>query len=663
MNDISRHILILLGISLAMSSCADFSMQDGKAELYPPVFKVDTQVEEITQTKGDPGVPELTVPATQDIHFTVKDKDGKTVYDNQGVWSEALKMPVGSYSVEASYGSNTFGAPYYKGSCSGTIATGKEETPSITMSLCNALLATTLSDNLAVHFKADEVNPVRISTSSSSLDAGLGTYIFAPAGESLTVAISGQSSAGVAKTITHSLAARTAATATYVTCSLTTTDEDAPKITMGEIPAADAWGNTAYVPLATTKNISDLNVAQMQYFASANNWTDSVEGDVDVDGGTVKFTGLEPGATYKVRAQLGALKSNEVSMTMSTSALSIKTAAAHTYTNNELDGTDFTASFSVLDKFGVSAASLSLCKTDGTPLRTVALKGTSADWASDGSALTGLNDWPFLPVGSYIIKGTATQNGSSVTLAKCQLTVQHPDFKVSVSGKTTYDYSKTDINKANSSVAETIYEVGYSVSGISAALLKNSHYGLSCQYAININGNSKNVTPTDGTITGCAWGENYLTAIVTFADTQKTSSALQCHITGLPYKNDLKTDISGWKGKANLSIDGGLKISSNAKYAISPEFHIPSDIPIAFSYDVYNNGALSSTRKFCRGTVLNQSSSVNENDSSTPAAAQWTSQSTSSYSFNVSNYHCIFFYAPNQSSYSVYIRNLVIQYR
>lgn len=534
MNDISRHILILLGISLAMSSCAEFSMQDGKAELYPPVFKVDTQVEEITQTKGNPGVPELTVPATQDIHFTVKDKDGKTVYDNQGVWSEALKMPVGSYTVEASYGSNTFGAPYYKGSCSGTIATGKEETPSITMSLCNALLATTLSDNLAVHFKADKPNPVRISTSSSSLDAGLGTYIFAPAGESLTVTISGQSSAGVAKTITHSLAARTAATATYLSCDMTT--NNAPTITLKGTP--EAWGTVGYIPEATTANISEANVAKMKYFASSNEWTDSVDGTiVDIDGKKlVKFTGLTPGATYKVRAQLGALKSDEVSMTMSTSALSIKTDAAHTYTKNELDGTDFTASFSVAEKFGVTESSLQLYNSDGKVLRKVDhLTGTSTEWTSDGSAITGDDIWPFLPVGSYIIKGTAIQNGSSVTLAECQLTVPDPDFDVSVSGKTTYDYSRNDVNKANSLVAETIYEVGYSVSGISAALLNNSNYGLSCQYAININGNSKNVTPTDGTITGCSWGVNNLTATVTFAGTQKKSPAHPCHITGLPY--------------------------------------------------------------------------------------------------------------------------------
>lgn len=310
----SRHILILLGSSLAMSSCAEFSMQDGKAELYPPVFKVDTNVEEIIQTKGDPGVPELTVPAPQDIHFTVKDKKGKPVYDKQGVWSEALKIPVGSYTVEASYGSNTFGAPYYKGSCSVTLASGKEETPSITMSLCNALLATTLSEGLAVHFKADEVNPVRISTSSSSLDTSLGTYIFAPAGESLTVTISGQSSAGVAKTITHTIAPLTPATASYITCDMTTTN--APVITMGS-NADDygAWGTVAYIPFASTQNINAENAAKMEYLASSDGINFDIEGEI-VEGVNVKFTKLETGKKYSFCAKVGNIVSDIKELTV-----------------------------------------------------------------------------------------------------------------------------------------------------------------------------------------------------------------------------------------------------------------------------------------------------------------------------------------------------------
>lgn len=567
-----------------MTSCVE-TMKDGDMPtgfLGVPVLDADIQVEEFGATKAAPSLPKLSVPESSALHFKVTDSKSDVAWNQNGLWSSPLQMPVGKYTIDVNYGSNTYGNPWYTGTCTVTISPVKEAVPAIGLRLCNSLLAVVLADGFKDHFTPSEGNCVTISSTSGSTTTTLDNYVFVPAEEALTIQVAGTSSAGISKTLSWTLKSPlSAATATYVTCSLTTTD--APTITMSEIPAADAWGNTAYVPLARTEHISDLNVAQMQYFASLNNWTDSVRGTI-VDGEKlVKFTGLKPGATYKVRAQLGALKSNEVSMTMSTSALSIKTDAAHTYTDSgELDGTDFTASFSVLDKFGVSAASLQLCKTDGTPLRTVDLNGTSAEWTSDGSALTGDDIWPFLPVGSYIIKGTATQNGSSVTLAKCQLTVPDPDFKVSVSGKTTYDYSKTDINKANSSVAETIYEVGYSVSGISAALLKNSHYGLSCQYAININGNSKNVTPTDGTITGCSWGVNNLTATVTFAGTPQTSSALPCHITGLPYKSQTPTQTN-WTGNAEKWESSQVILSNQT---IQIKFYTPENCNISIAYNL-----------------------------------------------------------------------------
>ena len=584
----SRHILILLGLTSALSSCVQFSGQEGMAQLYPPVFEVDATVEDLAQTKA---APEPDAPALSDIHFTVKDKDGNEVYKKLGVWDAPLKLPIGKYSIEAYSGKNTFGTAYFTGTAEGTIEGGEKETPEITMKLQNAYLAVGLTETLAPHFKTSG-DCITISTASARIVTGLDTYVFVPSGQELSIAIAGTSSADMPKTITHSLTARTAATATYLSCDMTTTD--APKIKLDGTP--EAWGTVGYIPVATTENISEANVAKMKYFASSNEWTDSVDGTiVDVDGEKlVKFTGLTPGATYKVRAQIGALKSKEVSMTMSTSALSIKTAAAHTYTNKELDGTDFTASFSVAKKFGVTASSLQLCKTDGTVLtvlRKVALNGTSAEWTSDGSALTGSKDWPFLPGGTYILKGTATQNGSTVTLEEYKFTVPDtPDFTVSVSGKTTYDYSKTDINKANSLVAETIYEVGYSVSGISNKLLNNSNYGLSCQYAININGNSKNVTPTDGTITGCSWGVNNLTATVTFAGTQKTSSKL-CDITGLPYRapevikfNDKNHGWQKQSGDGHINADSfDLSTLSDPPQANSPYFYIPSAIKISIS--------------------------------------------------------------------------------
>lgn len=589
--------ILIFGLALGMTSCVE-TMKDGDMStgfLGVPVLDADIQVEEFGATKATPAptLPTLSVPESSALHFKVTDSKSNVVWgdkDEDGLWTTPLQMPVGEYTIEVNYGSNTYGNPWYTGTCTVTISPVKEAVPAIGLRLCNSLLAVVLADAFTQHFTPSEGNCVTISSTSGNITTTLGNYVFVPAEEALTIQVAGTSSTGEPKTLSWTLKALSAATATYVTCSLKTNTTDAPTITMSEIPAADAWGNTAYVPLATTANISPKNVAEMQYFASSNDWANSDKGTiVDIDGKKlVKFTGLEPGATYKVRAQIGALTSNEVSMTMSTSALSIKNGTiAHTYTNGELDGTDFTASFSVAEKFGVTESSLQLCKTDGTVLTVLRkvdhLTGTSTEWTSDGSALTGENDWPFLPGGTYILKGTATQNGSTVTLKECQVNVPAtPDFKVSVSGKTTYDYSGTDVDYANSLVAETIYEVGYSVSGISNKLLNNSNYGLSCQYAININGNSKNVTPTDGTITGCSWGENNLTATVTFAGTPQTSLALPCHITGLPYKSQTPTQTN-WTGNVEKWESSQVILSDQT---IQIKFYTPIDRNIKIDYNL-----------------------------------------------------------------------------
>ena len=588
-----------------MTSCVE-TMKDGDMStgfLGVPVLDADIQVEEFGATKAAPApnLPTLSVPESSALHFKVTDSKSNVVWgdkDEDGLWTTPLQMPVGEYTIEVNYGSNTYGNPWYTGTCTVTISPVKEAVPAIGLRLCNSLLAVVLADDFTQHFTPSEGECVTISsTSGSSGNSGnitttLGNYVFVPAGEDLTIEVAGTSSAGISKTLSWTLTQLSAATATYVTCSLTTTD--APTITMSEIPAADAWGNTAYVPLARTEHISDLNVAQMQYFASSNDWTDSVEGTVD--GGTVKFTGLTPGATYKVRAQIGALKSNEVSMTMSTSALSIKTAAAHTYTNNELDGTDFTASFSVAKKFGVTASSLQLCKTDGTPLRTVALNGTSADWASDGSALTGDDTWPFLPGGNYILKGTATQNNSTVTLKECQVNVPAtPDFEIIVTGTTTYDlYSSGNITAANEADAESITGIGYQVK-IAQALKKNSNYNYSDSFTLD-NVNVKGTTSKSG----LSWANHPLVATVSFAGTVKPVQK-DCYITGLPCT--IAPNIDEWRDVRNssyLSYETGSIVmngsnTSQAPLIESKHFFIPNNTNIrtTFNYKIKSYKGLS----------------------------------------------------------------------
>ena len=309
----SRHILILLGLALALSSCVQFSGQEGMAQLYPPVFEVDVTVEDLAQTKAEPAKPVPVAPTYPEVHFTVKDKDGNVVYDKLGVWDDPLKLPIGAYSIEAYSGSNTFGSAYFTGGASGTVAAGKEETPTISMALKNAYLAVGLTETLAKHFKTSG-NCITISTASASIDTGLDTYVFVPSDQQLSIAISGTSSAGVPKTITHSLKARTAATATYLSCDMTTTN--APVITMSS-NADDygAWGTVAYIPFASTQNINAENAAKMEYWASSDGINFDIEGKI-VEGVNVKFTGLTTGHEYSFCAKIGSITSDIKQLTV-----------------------------------------------------------------------------------------------------------------------------------------------------------------------------------------------------------------------------------------------------------------------------------------------------------------------------------------------------------
>lgn len=661
--------ILIFGLALGMTSCVE-TMKDGDMStgfLGVPVLDADIQVEEFGATKAAPSLPKLSAPDASDLHFKVTDSKSDVAWDKDGLWTSPLQMPVGSYTIEVNYGSNTYRNPWYTGTYTGTISAVTEAAPAIGLRLCNSLLAVVLSDGFKDHFTPSEGNCVTITSTSGSTSTTLGNYVFVPSGENLTIQVAGKSSTDVNKTLEWTLAPLSAATATYVTCSLTTTEADAPKIKLDGTP--EAWGTVGYIPVATTYNISEKNVEKMDYIAEdTEDPSSKIPGTVE--GTEVVFKNLIPGKSYSVYAKIGALKSSQVEMTVATPEISISTGANHTTnSSSELDGTDFTASISIPEKFKGVVEAVNLTLWDGTAeLRGKELNATETVWNSDGSEE---KSWPYLPKGSYTLKGTVSYNNESANadFTGPELSSPAPTFSI-VSQPIIYtsysvyaspnaiDGISGGATGANTLDGSSIYIKKGKVS-IADAILSNENYSGKIKYSYSAGSTPLN----EGQNSNMKWAEHIVKSSFTFDNVNKDFESVRCHVTGLPYKNDLQTDISGWKGKANLSIKGGLTISSDAKYAISPEFHIPSDIPITFSYDVHNNGAASSTQKFCRGTVLNQSSPVNENDSSTPAPAQWTSQSTSKYTFNVSDYHCIFFYAPNQIRYNVYIRNLVIQYR
>lgn len=620
----SRHILILLGLALALSSCVQFSGQEGMAQLYPPVFEVDATVEDLAQTKAAPDAPVPDKPALPNIHFTVKDKDGNVVYDKLGVWDDPLKLPIGAYSIEAYSGSNTFGSPYFTGTASGTVAGGKEETPKITMKLQNAYLAVGLTDNLAEHFKTSG-NCITISTASASIDTGLDTYVFVPSGQELSITISGTSSADIAKTITHSLTARTAATATYLSCDLT--KNNAPTITLKGTP--EAWGTVGYIPVATTAYISPENVKKMVYIAEdTEDPSSQIQGKVE--GTEVVFKNLIPGKSYSVYATIGALKSSQVVMTVATPEISISTGAKHTTnSSSELDGTDFTASISIPDKFKGVVANVKLTLSNGTTaLREKKLSASETVWTSDGSVETA---WPYLPKGSYTLTGTVSYNNGTkdADLTKLTLPVDAPSFTVNKpSAHTSYNtYLTSGAAAANKEDGSTIYGIANNGVKISSNILQNANYSsLIGGYTYFIDENSVN----EGNNANQSWAAHDIVVKYTFNGVTLASKPCTCHVTGLPYRAPSETAFNA-SGKSWSRVQGSttaFEITANAVQlesaggdlpkAASPQFHIPSSIGITISGQYYKSSSGSTNYKFSLKTY-NGSSEGEEILSQTPS--------------------------------------------
>jgi len=140
-------------LSLAvLFSCAEIEDPQSEAVGYlaAPALEVDITVQDIAQTKTS--APIVDGPSESDIRFVVKDKDGNVKYDGVGLWTEAIVLPVGAYTVDASYGSNGFGAAYFTGTAAGTIEPLDNEIPALKVSLANSLICIELDSDFAQHF-------------------------------------------------------------------------------------------------------------------------------------------------------------------------------------------------------------------------------------------------------------------------------------------------------------------------------------------------------------------------------------------------------------------------------------------------------------------------------------------------------------------------------
>ena len=108
-NNIKRLVVIAMASAGAFVSCVQMEEHGAPVGyLAAPSLEIDVVVDDLMQTKALDF--EIEAPEISEIHFVVKDKDGNSTYDAVGLWTEPLVLPVGAYTVEATYGSNSFGA-------------------------------------------------------------------------------------------------------------------------------------------------------------------------------------------------------------------------------------------------------------------------------------------------------------------------------------------------------------------------------------------------------------------------------------------------------------------------------------------------------------------------------------------------------------------------
>lgn len=628
LNIIIRKSVLLCISLLALFSCVEVEDQhtDAVGYLAAPALDVDVTVEDLTLTKSFDF--EVQAPSVSEIHFVVKDKDAKVIYDNLGLWSKPLMLPVGTYSVDAEYGENDFGEPYFKGHFSGTIDPLDNETPALSLSLKNALVNVTVADALSEHFTPGE----KISLNNGKYEASYGEWFYVPAGEDviLSLSLSGHNSNGKEVKFTHTLTSPSPKTAYMITCNQDSTDW--PSISL-KIDESDVWGSRIYIttPASFGGNISAENQAYVVYEAlpaSEQDWT-LAERSV-MENGVIVIKDLDPGVTYQVRARVGALVSPVVSVTPKIDGLSA--AAQHTSTAGELDGTDVVSTFakSPVVSASIDSWTMKICrKSDGKVLREESSLGTS-----DGSAITAQNGWPYLPVGNseqYVLKASAVMNGQSFDFDDIAINVpETPDFSLTLSAYTSYDkYAATngiskDLNGANNCDPSTLYNAGAKW-GISTNLMKNGNYSKTIAIYVDdsAEGRTSTVTSWDNNsfyqnVSGLSWASHTHQVSFTFDNKKVTSDKKTHHITGLPYRAapPKKSGVHAW------TVEGGGIWDGTDEYAklsnggggctmTSIDFYIPQNInvKVGAKYDVVGK-AIGTTFTLKLGTTTVYSTKV-----------------------------------------------------
>lgn len=598
---VSAFALSAMALTGLFVSCAQIEENNAGKTAYLDfsAISVDYTVENLTPTKAS--VPDSDLPEAGDFTIRISGQGGEPIVYEPGTLPSAVELAPGEYTVEAVYGENTFGEPYfYKSVQVSLLPEDKKTVPLTDITLGNAMLAVTLPDDFGTHLTVSSI--VAGDSKGGSMNIETGRYVYVPSGSEVYVTFNGTNSAGQNKSIKVTLGTLKPQCAYNIVCNL-----DLPTLSFAD-QRDGAWAGRLYLTsLANSDKTMDMSA--VKYMLSSDggaSWTETVPEQKD---GYWLISGLDENKTYSIKAVLGELVSNSWTFEPSESS-SLALSLAHTKdSSGNLDGTKATVSGDVpyptrLAGLISSKGSYGAELTDagGNVVRTLSAKAGEMAVA---------NNWPYLPQGTYTLKPYYQIGEDKVYLTANPSAVSPaPVFTIKANAETSYSrYLAGSSNKNDSGTGDKVMNISASVS-ISDAILANDKYSGKKTVSLTFDGSSMltsdaltscTVVPTalvaSGTqdLTGQAWGTHTLSSSVTF-DGVTSGNSLQCHVTGIPYSYDFvdgsldQYRSDGWSTNGTLSVtnqalagrdntlvltDTKLSGSEKSGFVVSPKFFIP----------------------------------------------------------------------------------------
>lgn len=265
--------------------------------------------------------------------------------------------------------------------------------------------------------------------------------------------------------------------------------------------------------------------------------------------------------------------------------IKITATAKHTYNEEgSLTGTDVTLNLAAngapLEL--ISGWSITLQYNRGN-IRTFSAQPES------GSLMTVEEGWPYVPQGSTLSATLFLQTGDPIYPEVVLETIPQPEFTATVSGNTSYSvYLDSGADAANTKDGSSIFDIT-ATTNIASEILDNPNYSNLLKVAYTTDSGQDSGELSYGTVSqfnSLAWQKHALSATVSFDGVEKTSAALECDVTGLPYKADPPTQ-GDWSGNPTEWNAEYVRFQLAGQDEISKSFYVPSDVNVSVYQDVH----------------------------------------------------------------------------